>query len=294
MVYIYFALLVVIWSYSWVVAKVALGFTNPIAFSLLRTIVGTLAIFLFIVSIKKIQKLKEPFLVALLGLTQTTGFFIFANLSLVSGGAGKVSLLIYTMPFWSIIFANIILKETVSRAQKIAIVGSFLGLVFIIEPWNLRSNFLSDFFALLSAISWAISITIAKIILNKQKMNILSLNSYQMLFGFVGILICYLFIPQQKETIFSTYLIFAVLYAGIVATALGWFLWLYVLEKMKVNIASLSSLAVPILTILESWFQLGEKPNVFEICGIVLIALSLLLIYLDASFKVKKSGYLKK
>jgi drug/metabolite transporter (DMT)-like permease len=276
------------------VAKVALGFTSPIAFSLLRTIVGTLAIFLFIVSIKKIQKLKEPFLVALLGLTQTTGFFIFANLSLVSGGAGKVSLLIYTMPFWSIIFANIILKETVSRAQKIAIVGSFLGLVFIMEPWNLRSNFLSDFFALLSAISWAISITIAKIILNKQKMNILSLNSYQMLFGFVGILICYLFIPQQKETIFSPYLIFAVLYAGIVATALGWFLWLYVLEKMKVNIASLSSLAVPILTILESWFQLGEKPNVFEICGIVLIALSLLLIYLDASFKVKKSGYLKK
>jgi len=270
------------------VAKVALRFTSPIAFSLLRTIVGTLAIFLFIVSIKKIQKLKEPFLVALLGLTQTTGFFIFANLSLVSGGAGKVSLLIYTMPFWSIIFANIILKETVSRAQKIAIVGSFLGLVFIMEPWNLRSNFLSDFFALLSAISWAISITIAKIILNKQKMNILSLNSYQMLFGFVGILICYLFIPQQKETIFSPYLIFAVLYAGIVATAVGWFLWLYVLEKMKVSIASLSSLAVPILTILESWFQLGEKTNVFEICGIVLIALSLLLIYLDASFKVKK------
>ncbi|WP_086033935.1 DMT family transporter [Desulfurella amilsii] len=288
MVYIYFALLVVIWSYSWVVAKVALEFTSPIAFSLLRTIVGTLAIFLFIVSIKKIHKLKEPLLVALLGLTQTTGFFIFANLSLVSGGAGKVSLLIYTMPFWSIIFANIILKETVSRAQKIAIVGSFLGLVFIVEPWNLQSNFLSDFFALLSAVSWAISITIAKIILNKQKMNVLSLNSYQMLFGFIGILICYIFIPQQKETIFSSYLIFAVLYAGIVATALGWFLWLYVLEKMKVNIASLSSLTVPILTILESWFQLGEKPDVFEICGIVLIALSLLLIYLDATFKVNK------
>ena len=57
---------------------------------------------------------------------------------------------------------------------------------------------------------------------------------------------------------------------------------------MKVNIASLSSLAVPILTILESWFQLGEKPDTFETCGIVLIALSLLLIYLDATFKVKK------
>ncbi|HHS48728.1 MAG TPA: EamA family transporter [Desulfurella acetivorans] len=288
MTYIYFALLVFIWSYSWVVAKVALEFTNPIAFSLLRTIIGTLAIFLFIVLVKKIHKPKEPFLVALLGLTQTTLFFIFANLSLVSGGAGKVSLLIYTMPFWSIIFANIILKETVSRAQKFAIIGSFLGLVFIIEPWRLYSNFLSDFFALLSAISWAISITIAKIILNKQKMSILSLNFYQMLFGLIGILICYLFIPQQKETIFSPYLIFAVLYTGIIATALGWFLWLYVLEKMKVNIASLSSLAVPILTILESWFQLGEKPDTFETCGIVLIALSLLLIYLDATFKVKK------
>lgn len=290
MVYIYFALLVVIWSYSWVVAKIALEFTNPIAFSLLRTFVGTLAIFLFIISTKKIQKLKEPFLISLLGLTQTTGFFIFANLSLVSGGAGKVSLLIYTMPFWSIIFAHIILKETVSRAQKIAIIGSFFGLVFIIKPWSLQSNFLSDFFAILSAISWAISITIAKIILNKQKMNVLSLNAYQMFFGLVGILICYIFIPQHKATVFSGYLIFAILYAGIIATALGWFLWLYVLEKMKVNIASLSSLAVPILAILESWFQLDEKPGIFETCGIILIALSLLLIYLDATFKVKRAA----
>ncbi|WP_291492295.1 DMT family transporter, partial [Desulfurella sp.] len=178
MIYFYFAFLVIIWSYSWVVAKVALQFTSPIEFSLLRTVIGTIVIFLFIASIKKLQKLKEPFLVTLLGLTQTTGFFIFANLSLVWGGAGKVSMLIYTMPFWSIILARIILKETISRAQKIAIAGSFIGLAFIIEPWKLQSNFLSDFFAILSAISWAASITIAKIILNKQKMNILSLNAY--------------------------------------------------------------------------------------------------------------------
>ncbi|MGC8822280.1 MAG: DMT family transporter [Desulfurella sp.] len=288
MVYLYFAFLVIIWSYSWVVAKLALEFTNPIEFSLLRTVIGTIVIFLFIVSVKKLQKLKEPFLVALLGLTQTTGFFIFANLSLVWGGAGKVSMLIYTMPFWSIILAGIILKETISQAQKIAIAGSFIGLTFIIEPWKLQSNFLSDFFAILSAISWAASITIAKIILNKQKMNILSLNAYQMLFGFIGILLSWLLIPQQKETVFSSYLIFAVLYAGIIATALGWFLWLYILQKMRVNTASLSSLAVPILTILESWIQLGEKPNIFELIGVLLISLSLFIIYLDTTSKIKK------
>ncbi len=288
MVYIYFIFLVIIWSYSWVIAKIALEFTDPITFSLLRTIIGTLTIFLFVLSIKKLQRLQDTLLVALLGLTQTTAFFIFANLSLVNGGAGKVSLLIYTMPFWSIIFAKIILKEPVSHAQKIAIIGSFLGLVFIIQPWNLHSSFLSDFFAILSAISWAISITIAKIIINKQKMNMLSLNSYQMLFGLIGILVCWLFIPQQKDTTISSYLIFAVIYAGIIATALGWFLWLYILQKIKVNIVSLSSLAVPMLTILESWIQLGETPHLFEIIGIILIALSIFIIYFDAMSKIKK------
>lgn len=288
MVYFYFVFLIIMWSYSWVVAKIALNFTSPFAFSLLRTFIGTIAVFLFILAIKKLQKIENLALVILLGLTQTTGFFIFANLSLVSGGAGKVSLLIYTMPFWSIIFAKIILKETISRAQTIAIVGSFLGLIFIIEPWKLQSSFLSDFFALLSAISWAISITIAKIILNKQKMNVLSLNAYQMLFGLIGIFLCWLLIPHQKPTIVSSYLIFAVLYAGIIATAIGWFLWLYILKKMKVNIVSLSSLGVPILTILESWVQLGETPNVFEIVGIILIMLSLLLIYFDLTLKINK------
>ncbi|MGB9756055.1 MAG: DMT family transporter [Desulfurella sp.] len=288
MVYFYFVFLIIVWSYSWVIAKIALNFTSPIVFSLLRTLIGTVAVFLFIISIKKIQKIENLLLIVLLGLTQTTGFFIFANLSLVSGGAGKVSLLIYTMPFWSIIFARIILKETVTRSQKIAIIGSFFGLIFIIEPWNLQSSFLSDFFALLSAISWAISITIAKLILNKQKMDVLSLNAYQMLFGLVGIFLCWLFIPYQKQTIFSSYLIFAVLYAGIIATAIGWFLWLYILKKMKVNIVSLSSLAVPILTILESWIQLGETPNIFEIIGIILIVLSLLIIYFDLTLRINK------
>lgn len=288
MVYFYFVFLIITWSYSWVIAKIALNFTSPFAFSLLRTFIGTIAVFLFILSIKKLQKIENLILVILLGLTQTTGFFIFANLSLVSGSAGKVSLLIYTMPFWSIIFAKIILQETISRAQKIAIVGSFLGLIFIIEPWKLQSSFLSDFFALLSAISWAISITIAKIILNKQKMDVLSLNAYQMLFGLIGIFLCWLLIPHQKPTIVSSYLIFAVLYAGIIATAIGWFLWLYILKKMKVNIVSLSSLAVPILTILESWVQLGETPNIFETVGIILIILSLLIIYFDMTLRINK------
>lgn len=287
MTYLIFAFLILTWSYSWVIAKIALNYTSAFGFSLLRTFIGTIVVFLFIILTKKLQRPKDILLIILLGLTQTTGFFIFANLSLVSGGAGKVSILIYTMPFWSIIFARLFLKEPISRAQKFAILGALFGLASIIEPWNLKTSLLSDFFAIMSAISWAISIIIAKIIISRKNINLLSINAYQMLFGLFGIIISFLFIPSQKLTILSPYLIFAILYAGIIATALGWFLWLYVLQKLKVNVVSLSSLAVPILTILEAWIQLGESPNFFESIGILLIIFSLIIIYLDSTRKIK-------
>ncbi len=64
------------------------------------------------------------------------------------------------------------------------------------------------------------------------------------------------------------------------ATALAWSLWLFVLRNLPASIASLSTLAVPVCGVLFSWWLLGEEPGVVEGCGIVLIVVALAIVSL--------------
>ena len=64
----------------------------------------------------------------------------------------------------------------------------------------------------------------------------------------------------------------------ILATALAWSLWLFVLKNLPASIASLSTLAVPVCGVLFSWWLLGENPGAVEGSGIVLIVLALALV----------------
>ena len=60
--------------------------------------------------------------------------------ALETGGAGKTSILVYTMPFWILLLAWLVLDEKVRGALWVPIVMAFCGLVFILEPWALGAR----------------------------------------------------------------------------------------------------------------------------------------------------------
>ncbi len=70
----------------------------------------------------------------------------------------------------------------------------------------------------------------------------------------------------------------ALAYSAILATALAWSLWLFVLRNLPASIAGLSTLAVPVCGVLFSWWLLHENPGKVEGCGIALIVLALAMI----------------
>lgn len=63
----------------------------------------------------------------MVGLLQTAGAYGFAMWALVSGGAGKTSVLVYIMPFWTLLLAWLILGERVRGIQWFAIGLSLCG-----------------------------------------------------------------------------------------------------------------------------------------------------------------------
>ena len=101
------AFLWLVWGGNWIVTKLGLAYASAAQLGLMRTVLAVLTLGLIMFFTHRPFK-PTPFVPTfLLGLTQTAGFVLLTNLALVAGGAGKVSVLCYTMPFWTLLMARL-------------------------------------------------------------------------------------------------------------------------------------------------------------------------------------------
>jgi len=67
-------------------------------------------------------------------------------------------------------------------------------------------------------------------------------------------------------------------YSSVVSNSLAVLLWYYILHKLPAGIASLGTLATPVIGVILASIQLGERPSLWEGLGMVLIVAALALI----------------
>ena len=264
-----------VWGYNWVATKIGLAWMGPLEFALGRTVLATLT--LGIILLLSGRPLAPPpwRATALLGLTQTAGFTGLSNLALLAAGAGKVSVLVYTMPFWTLPLAWLWLGERMRGAQWLAIGLALLGLLAILEPWQLHGSWLADLLALSAGISWAISAIVAKQLRARQPVDVLALTFWQMLYGLLPLLLLTLWLPGPAIAWQQPGLWLTLGFAGIFAGGLGWLAWLILLGRLSAGAAGLNVLIIPAIAVLAAWLQLGERPSLAEFTGMGLIALAL-------------------
>jgi drug/metabolite transporter (DMT)-like permease len=58
--------------------------------------------------------------------------------------------------------------------------------------------------------------------------------------------------------------------------------WFYVLRRLPAGTTSMSSLGIPVVALLASGLQLGERPTLSEWAGITLITIGLAIVSWDA------------
>lgn len=271
-------LLSVIWGYNWVVMKVALPFVGPFQFGAIRTFFAALVLFVVLLALRKSLKPTHVGSTILLGILQTTGFTGLIIWALVEGGAGKVAVLTFTMPFWVMVLAWPLLGEKIRGMQWLAVLFSVCGLVGIVEPWNFHGKIFSNALAVCAGISWAMAVILAKKLHKRApNMDLLSFTAWQMLFGSLP-LVALAFLVPAKPIEWSDTLIAATLFNVILANGLGWWLWLYALQRLPAGVASMNSLLIPVIAVLAAWIQIGEVPSFYEGMGMLLIACALVTI----------------
>ena len=268
--------LAVLWGYNWVQMKIAVQYASPFVFAGLRIVLGAASLLLSLALLRKPIVPKEIPGTLLTGLLQISGMYGFATWALVSGGAGKTAVLVYVMPFWVLILAWLFLGERVKGMQWVAIAISVCGLLFILEPTNLNGTILSKVLALLSGLSWAGGVIVAKKLRQTVELDLLSFTAWQTVFGAIPLVLAAVLVPSTP-IVWSTPFIIALIYAVIPGTAIATLLWLYVLNCLPAGIAGLGLLMNPVVGVLAAWAQLGEQPGLLEVIGMGLIAIALLL-----------------
>ncbi|MEO6117872.1 MAG: DMT family transporter [Methylotenera sp.] len=270
--------LTLIWGYNWVVMKNALQYAGAFQLAAMRTGIGALCLFILLAILRKPFSVKEVPTLILLGVLQTCGFTGLLIWALVSGGAGKTAVLTYTMPFWVMMLAWPLLGEKISGLQWPAAVLSMMGMLFILDPLHLGADGSSLFLAVLSGFFWALSVIVAKKLHQRSPdLDLLSLTAWQMLFGAIPIVIAAFIIPAAPIQ-WTPYFIGAVVYNAVLCNALAWLLWLYALQHLSAGVASMATLLGPVIAVLAAWVELNEVPNATESIGMMLIALSLVII----------------
>lgn len=271
------AVLSLIWGYNWVVMKIAVQDASPFAFAALRTFGGGCALVLGAVAARKSLKPEYPAPYVWIGLFQTTAFVGLVTWAVVSAGAGQVAMLAYTMPLWVSLLAWPALGEKLNWAQAAAIAVAFAGVACMIGP--LQHGWLPSALALAAGFGWAIGVLITKRLQRKHRVDVYSLTMWQMLAGGAALAVIAWFVPSHP-TVWTASFIFAVAYNILLATALAYFLWTFILDKLPARDASMGTLVNPIVGVFAAWLQLGEVPTWLQGAGMALVLAGLVALVL--------------
>lgn len=272
-----FGLITCIWGYNWIVMKVGLRYASPFDFAALRAACATAVLFGVLLARRRGLRPQALGGTLLLGLLQTSGFIGLITWALASGGAGKTSVLVFTMPFWVLLLGWPLLGERVRGPQWLAVLMALAGLILILEPGHLQSTLLSKGLALSAGVTWAMSAIVARRLQRQAHLDVLSLTAWQMLFGTLPLAVVAWLVPSPAPQ-WGLALAAVLAYASVLGMALSWVLWLYLLKRLAAGTASLNALAIPVVAVLTAWLQLGERPSVTELAGMLSIAVALALI----------------
>ena len=264
------------WGYNWVVIKVATSDASPFALVALRMVLASAALFAMSALARKPLKSPPPGPTALIGLCQVGLMTTFQTLALSTGGAGKTTLLVYTFPFWIALLSLVLLDERLTRMRTIALALAAAGLGFVLYPLDFGNGILSKTFAVAGALSWAFGAIFTKRFRAKHHVDLLPFTAWQIAYGAIPIVIIALLVPGSYVH-FTPVFLAALAYIVLPGTALAFWLWFFIMERLSATGAGIASLLTPVVTVFAAWLQLHERPGTPELIGMTLIVAALLI-----------------
>jgi drug/metabolite transporter (DMT)-like permease len=276
------------WGLNWPAVKIVLSALPP--FSLRVLGMGSAAVLLLAVAAvqkKRLAPAAGAWPGILIGGLLTVAVFSIATAwAQLTTSTSRAAVLTFSMPMMSAILAWFVLGERPDLRKGWALALGFAGVIVL--AWPVLRGAMSAgnahglaglFFPLTGALSWAAGTVYMK------RWPIpgdrLVVAAWQLAVGavcaLVGALILGDRIPAQVP---EPRVVAALVFHIVVGTALAYWLWFILSERLSATVASLTTLMVPVVGVLGAMALVGDRPAAGDYAGFVLVLAGAALIVL--------------
>jgi len=262
------ALLCLIWGLNWVVMKQANQFFPPVLFTTYRFMLGSVVLLGMAYCLKiSLPQRKDWKWIILGGILQTTVLNATVQTGMQYLSAGFSSVLSYSMPLWVAIMAHFLLGEKLTKRKLSGVILGMIGLIVLLNVGD-GGVWWAIILTLFGAISWALASVLVKWKL--PHCNILQYTTWQMVVGTL-VLLLYSTVWDQGTVQWNWLAVGCLVYNGVLASALAFVLWTYILSNMEAAKASISVLSIPIIGVLAGVVLLHEAVYWNTLVGMLFI-----------------------
>jgi len=279
---IYLTLAASIWGGMYVVSKVVLTIIPPLELVWLRYIVAfiTLGIVGFLTHQSwKIEKRDIP-LVLSIGFI---GYFLsiwaqFAGTQLSSAQMGSV--ITSATPAFMVLFARIILKETITFRKGLSVCLATIGVLCIVGVGDLNSSSqLGGIILGIAALTWALmSVLVKKVPAHYSQLVITTYAAIVAMVTMTPLAVSQSVLLNDLSLLSDPIIWGGILYLGVVSTAGAFFFWNKGLQLVDAAQAGLYFFFQPLVGTLLGWLFLGEQVGLSFWLGAALIMAGVFLV----------------
>lgn len=269
--YLYLIITFCAWGSLYVVSKFVLGKVPVLTVLFLRYLIAGITLLLILRKgeAKKIERqdYKYIFFIGFIGYFLSVG----SQLIGIKLSSASVASLVNSMnPITITVFAAIMLKERLTIRKVICVILAVIGVYIIIGGLKGNGQVLGIVFSILSVISWSLVSVIVKKV--TQKYTAIQVTTYCMFVAAACTLPCSAYeLVTTHNVQFDFTAIVALLYMGLVCTALAYILWNKSLSMIEAGTCSLFYPVQPMVSVLLGCMFLGEKIDIKFIFGAILI-----------------------
>ncbi|MFM2477938.1 EamA family transporter [Celerinatantimonas sp. MCCC 1A17872] len=273
--------IVLIWGVNFVVIKVGLEGMPSLLLAFLR---------FFFVAFPAIFFVKRPPVpfkwLFIYGITISFGQFALLFWALKIGlPAGLASLIIQVQAFVTIVLGALLLKEKIKLHNIVAIILAAVGIFMLAVAQGPSAQSVSVFALALSiggASSWAMGNIANKVIMRNHPTPTMSLIVWSALVPTAAFALSSLLFDGPATIVqalvhIAWHNIFSIAYLSFLATIVGYGGWSFLLSRYETSQVAPLSLLVPVFGLVSAFLLLGEKMNIHQLIGGVIIAIALVI-----------------
>ncbi|EKN70368.1 hypothetical protein BABA_05651 [Neobacillus bataviensis LMG 21833] len=274
-------LTIIIWGTTFISTKILLNDFTPIEILFFRFVMGLVALMIVYPHRMKVVNRKHELLFAAAGLCGVTLYYLLENIALTFTMASNVGVICSLAPFFTVIVANLFLKEEPLRINfffgfVVAMVGIYL--ISFSGASNFQLNPLGDLLAVAATIVWAVYSVLTR------KISSFGYNTFQttrkMFFYGILFMIPALFLFDFKlglERFATPVNLLNLIFLGLGASALCFVTWNFAVKVLGPVKTSIYIYMIPVITVVTSVIVLHEKITWLAAIGTVLTLAGLFL-----------------